>query len=107
MFKQAGRPLRRKHGQYPTLNAITRLFNYLVYGRKSGHRRASQKLLNDMGFPAKTKERQAVMSVLLKAKLLHKGDYLSRTKSRLWILDNSVLELMNNQSLSISQGDNQ
>lgn len=107
LFRKSGRPLRKRNGQYPTLNAITRFFNYLVSGRKSGHRRASQKLLHEMGFPGKTKERQAVISVLLKAKLLHSGDYRSRQRSRLWILDNRVLSLMNNHLLPSSQGDNQ
>ena len=54
-FNDAGRPLRRRNGRYPTLLAITRFFNYLISGRKPGQRRASKKLLHEMGFPRKTK----------------------------------------------------
>ena len=93
-FKSAGRSLRQRNGRYPTLDAITRLFNYLFSGRKSGTRRASQKLLVQMGFPKKTKERTAIINALLKARLLHKGDYRAKSQSRRWFLDKGVVEIM-------------
>ena len=95
-FKQARRQLRQnnKTGRYPTLDAITRFFNYLFSGRKSGTRRASQKLLVQMGFPKKNKERKPIFDILEKERLLHRGGYLSKTRSRQWSLDKSVLGVM-------------
>jgi hypothetical protein len=91
-FQQQKRQLRRnpETGRYHTLDAITRLFNYLLSGRKLGTRRASGKLLAQMGFPQKTTERNMVLAVLLSAKLLHEGGYQPKRKSKEWILDISV-----------------
>ena len=95
-FKQARRQLRRnnKTDRYPTLDSITHFFNYLFLGRKSGTRRASQKLLIQMGFPKKSNERKPIFGILEKERLLHRGGYLSKTRSRQWSLDKSVLEVM-------------
>ena len=91
-FRASGRQLRKnKTGQYPTLNAITRFFNYLICGQKSGTRRASRDLLVKMGLPKKTKELDSILSVLTQHGILHKGGYLSGQKSRQWILDRSVV----------------
>jgi len=98
-FAEAGRPLRRRKGEYPTLLAITRFLNFLVSGRKAGQRRASKKLLHEMGFPRKTNEQQAVMKVLVPT-FVHKGDYRSRSRSRLWILDKSVLQILKSKVLT-------
>lgn len=94
-FRQAKRQLRRnKGGRYPTLDAITCLFNYLYSGRTSGTRRASQKLLVEMGFPEKSAKRTPIFTVLKLAELLHPGGYRAKSKSRLWMLDKSVIEAM-------------
>jgi hypothetical protein len=97
-FKQSKRQLRRnKTGRYPTLDAITQFFNYLFSGRKIGTRRASQKLLIQMGFPSKNKKRDQIINVLTTAGLLHKGSYRSKSRSRRWMLDKSVVSLMNKE----------
>lgn len=94
-FRQAKRQLRRnKDGRYPTLDAITCLFNYLYSGRTSGTRRASQKLLVEMGFPEKSAKRKPIIQVLGKAELLSPGGYRAKSQSRLWMLDKSVIEAM-------------
>ena len=98
-FENSGRPLRRRDGEYPTLVAITRFFNYLVSGRKPGQRRASKKLLHEMGFPSKTREQQAIVKVLVPTFVV-KGDYRSKTKSRLWILDKHVLEELSPEQIT-------
>jgi hypothetical protein len=81
-------------GRYPTLDSITRLFNFLFVGRRNGSRRASQKLLVQMGFPAKTSKRTAIFRVMEQEGLLYKGGYLSKTRSRLWTLDKVVIKAM-------------
>lgn len=94
-FRQAKRQLRRnKDGRYPTLDAITCLFNYLYSGRTSGTRRASQKLLVEMGFPEKSAKRKPIFQVLKEAELLHPGGYRAKSRSRLWMLAKSVIEAM-------------
>jgi len=94
-FRQARRQLRRnKDGRDPPLDAITCLFNYLYSGRTSGTRRASQKLLVEMGFPEKSAKRQPIFQALKNAELLHPGGYRAKSQSRLWMLDKSVIEAM-------------
>ena len=95
-FQQAKRQLRRNKqtGRYPTLDAITCLFNYLLAGRKPGCRRASQLLLVQMGFPSKNGARTKIIDILVKAGLLHRGPYRSKSQSRQWRLDESVVEVM-------------
>lgn len=86
-FRLRRRQLRRnKQGRYATLDAITRLFNYLLAGRKPGERRASQKLLIKMGFPSSGKKREPIMRVLEKEDLLRRGPYRALSSSRLWTL---------------------
>ena len=98
-FRQAKRQLRRNKttGRYPTLDAITRFFNYLLSGRKSGTRRASQKLLVQMGFQSNNKKRGQIIKVLTDARLIHKGSYRSKTKSRRWHLDKTVIRIMHEE----------
>jgi|GEM_PF-2242079 len=95
-FKQSKRQLRRNKstGRYPTLDAITKFFNYLFSGQKIGTRRASQQLLIQMGFPSKNKKRNQIIKVLTDTGLLHKGSYRSKTRSRRWMLDKSVVKHM-------------
>ncbi len=81
---------------FSSLDTITRFYNYLFYGRKSGTRRASQELLNKW-FPKKTNERKAVISTLVKVGLLHEGSYrngLHGTRSKKWMLDKSIVTLI-------------
>lgn len=98
-FKTAKRQLRRNMttGRYPTLDAITQFFNYLFSGHKTGTRRASQQLLHQMGFPSNNKKRLQIIKVLIDAGLLHKGPYRSKSKSRRWHLDKSVIRLLNEE----------
>lgn len=101
-FGQAKRQLRRdKSGRYPTLDAITRLFNYLYSGRTIGSRRASQKLMVQMGFVNNSAKRTPIFRLL--TGLLHKGGYLSTTASRLWTLDKTVVEAMRTQRVEQRQ----
>ena len=92
-FQTAKRQIRidKETGRYSVLDSITRFFNYLFCGRKSGTRRASQDLLIQMGFPEKNSERDRIIAVLLADGLLHKGGYLATQKSRQWFLDTSVV----------------
>lgn len=93
-YKTAGRPLRKRDGRYSILDAITRFFNYLVSGRKSGQRRASKKLLQEMGFPSKTREQQAIINVLVEHGFVERGGYRSRQESRQWTLCSKITSLM-------------
>lgn len=95
-FKTSKKQIRRNKttGRFPVLDSITRFFNYLVSGRKSGTRRAGQDLLIQMGFPEKNSERDRIIAVLLGDGLLHKGGYLATQKSRQWFLDSSVIMAM-------------
>jgi len=98
-FKKAKRQLRtnKTTGRCPTLDAITRLFNYLFSGRKSGTRRASQKLLVEMGFNTSQAKNKPIFDLLDKADLLHRGNYVAHEQSRQWILGKVVLESMTQQ----------
>ena len=103
-FRTAHRQLRRAtDGQYPTLQAIGRLINYLYAGKNSGHRRASQQLLVQMGFSQKTCRRQAVKKVLFKAGILHEGDYQAQRKSRQYSLGKEVISLLD-QDRHVNKG---
>jgi len=95
-FKTAKKQIRidRETGRYSVLDSITRFFNYLICGRKSGTRRASKDLLIQMGFPKKNSERDRIIAVLLADGLLHKGGYIATQKSRQWFLDVSVIKSM-------------
>lgn len=92
-FKTSKKQVRRSKttGRFPVLDSITRFFNYLLCGRKSGTRRASQELLIQMGFPKKNSERDRIIAVLLESGLLHKGGYVATQKSRQWFLDSAVV----------------
>jgi hypothetical protein len=48
----------------------------------------------EMGFPKKNDERRRIFDILEKERLLHRGGCLSKSKSRQWSLDKSVLEVM-------------
>jgi hypothetical protein len=91
-FRSAKRQLRRnKAGKYPTLQAMTRLINYLYAGTNPGHRRASQQLLVQMGFPDKTANRQRLKKIMVKAGVLYEGDYQAQRQSRLYCLSKEVI----------------
>lgn len=92
-FQTAKKQVRRNKttGRFPVLDSITRFFNYLVCGRKSGTRRASQELLIQMGFPEKNSERDRIIAVLLDDGLIQKGGYAATQKSRQWFLDSAVV----------------
>lgn len=92
-FKTAKKQVRRNKttGRFPVLDTITRFFNYLVCGRKSGTRRASQELLIQMGLPKKNSERDRIIAVLLEDGLIQKGGYVATQKSRQWFLDSAVV----------------
>jgi hypothetical protein len=84
-FREAGRQIRRgRDGNQPVLVAITRFLNHLNAGQ--GSRRCSIKLLQQMGFPSRGRDLQQIMGLLVKAGIVSKGGYLSRSRSRLWIL---------------------
>ena len=92
-FKTSKKQVRRSKttGRFPVLDSITRFFNYLFCGRRSGTRRASQKLLMQMGFPKKNSERDRIIAVLLDDGLIQKGGYAATQKSRQWFLDSAVV----------------
>ncbi len=92
-FKTFKKQVRRNKttGRFPVLDTITRFFNYLVCGRNSGTRRASQELLIQMGFPKKNSERDRIIAVLLDDGLIQKGGYAATQKSRQWFLDSAVV----------------
>jgi hypothetical protein len=84
-FCQAGRQMRQSpDGKRPVLAAITRFVNYLNAGQ--GSRRCSIKLLQQMGFPSSGKDLQKIMGLLVKAGIVARGGYRSKSRSRLWIL---------------------
>lgn len=84
-FRETGRQIRRgRDGKQPVLVAITRFVNYLNAGQ--GSRRCSIKLLQQMGFPSRGRDLQKIMHLLVKAGIVSRGGYLSRSRSRLWIL---------------------
>ncbi|MBX7105379.1 MAG: hypothetical protein K1X57_14945 [Gemmataceae bacterium] len=92
-FQARNRQLRKgKDGSFPTLNAITRFFNYLFSGQKSGTRRASRELLIKMGFPTNGQRRSPIINLLVSSGLVTKGGYLSMEKSRLWTLASDIVE---------------
>ena len=95
-FQQANRQLRinKQTNRYPTLDAITRLFNYLFAGRNPGSRRASRELLMKMGFPKANGTRKQVLDIVVKAGLLHRGPYRSGSRSRSWSLHRTVRDAM-------------
>lgn len=92
-FKTSKKQIRRNKttGRFPVLDTITRFFNYLVCGRNSGTRRASQELLIQMGFPKKNSERDRIIAVLLEDGLIQKGGYVATQRSRQWFLDSAVV----------------
>jgi len=94
-FKAQKRQLRKgKDGTFPTLNAITRFFNFLFSGRKSGERRVSKELLIKMGFPTNGQKRSPIIKLLVSGDFVSKGGYLSLEKSRLWTLASDIVEAM-------------
>ena len=94
-FSDAKRQLRRnRDGHYPTMDAITRFFNYLVAGRTPGARRAGRELLQTMGLPSNGEERNAVLRILQRAGLLHRGSYRSGSASYSWQLSDDVIEAL-------------
>jgi len=93
-FRASGYKMRRnKDGAYPLLKAVTRLINYLSESR-SFQRRASQRLLVRMGFPDKSRPREKIKSSLYNHKIIIKGDYQSRTRSRKYILTERAIDLL-------------
>lgn len=92
-FKTAKKQVRRNKttGRFPVLDSITRFFNYIFCGRKSGTRRASLELLIQIGFPEKNSERDRIIAVLLNDGLIQKGGYVATQKSRQWFLDSAVV----------------
>ena len=80
--------------RYPTIDSITRFFNFLFSGRKVGVRRAGRQLLEQMGFPSNTKKKQRILKVLQRSELITKGGYRSMTASRQWTLDQWVIAEM-------------
>ena len=94
-FDTVGIRLRRnKDKEYPTLAAITRLVNYLYHGKNRGQRRASKQLLEQMGFPTSSTKKERIKKALVKAGVLHLGDYRAKSKSRLYSLSRETLELL-------------
>ncbi len=85
-FQRAGRQIRKRNGEFPVINAITRFFNYLLSGRKPGQRRCGRELLAKMGFNSRGLDRTAVINLLVKAGLVIKDGYSPRSKSTLWVL---------------------
>ncbi len=77
-------------GEYPTIKAITRFINYLKDGGASG-KRISQQLLEQMGFKNRTRER--IKKALYQIPVIHDGGYRSKTASRKYVLDHSVVEV--------------
>ncbi len=94
-FCSAKRQLRRnKAGEYPVLQAITRLINYLYVGKNPGHRRASQQLFVQMGFPDKSAERRPIKKIMVRTGVLYEGDYQSQRQSRLYSLSKEVIAML-------------
>ncbi len=80
---------RNANGEYPTLKAITRFINYLKEGGAGG-RRASQELLRQMGFQNRTREQ--IKRALYRMSIIKNGGYRSKSASRKYALDATVLE---------------
>jgi hypothetical protein len=76
-------------GEYATMKAITRLINYLKVGGAGG-KRISQKLLEQMGF--KNRTRETIKKALYRIPVIHDRGYRSKSASRRYVLDDSVLE---------------
>jgi hypothetical protein len=85
---------RNKAKEYPTLQAVTRLVNYLYPGKNRGQRRASRQLLEQMGFPTSSTKKERIKKALVKAGVLHLGDYRAKSKSRLYCLSREALEVL-------------
>ena len=85
-------------GEYPTMKAITRLINYLKDGGAGG-KRISQQLLQQMGFKNRTRER--IKQALYRIPVIHDGGYRSKSASRKYLLDHSVVEVF--ESLKAEQ----
>lgn len=81
---------KNKDGEYPTMKAITRLINYLKDGGAGG-KRISQQLLEQMGFKNRTREK--IKKALYQIPVVHDGGYRSKTASRKYVLDHSVVEV--------------
>jgi hypothetical protein len=94
-FQQAGIQLRKnKTGKYPTLEAITRFINYLYAGSNKGTRRASKILLEKMGFPAGSKKKERIKTILRQAGIIQIGDYRALSLSRSYTLTEEVLKIL-------------
>jgi len=90
-LKDNGINIRKNNdGEYPTIKAITRFINYLKDGGASG-KRISQQLLEQMGFKNRTRER--IKKALYKMPVIHDGGYRSKSASRKYVLDHSVVEV--------------
>ena len=96
---------KNKVGAYPTLQAITRLINYLCVApsavpRPAGlfqaadgaGRRASRTLLEQMGFPTSSSKKEKIKDALVGAGVLHRGGYIAKSKSRLYTLSSWAME---------------
>ena len=84
-FSVSGRQIRRgRDGTQPVLMAIIRLVNYLRAG--GGSRRCGILLLQKMGFPTRGRDRQQIIGLLVRAGIVNRGGYLSKSRSRLWTL---------------------
>ena len=90
-FRASGYKMRKKDGHYPLLRAITRLINYLA-ASKTYQRRASQKLLTQMGFPDKSSKRERIKAILSAHDIILRGDYRSRSQSMKYILTKRMID---------------
>ena len=90
-FRASGYKMRKKDGHYPLLKAITRLINYLA-ASKTHQRRASQKLLTQMGFPDKSTKRERIKAILSAHDIILRGDYRSRSQSMRYILTQRMID---------------
>ena len=95
-FQASGYKMRKKDGHYPLLIAITRLINYLA-ASKTYQRRASQKLLTQMGFPDKSSKRERIKAILSAHDIILRGDYRSRSQSMKYILTKRMIDLLEGQ----------
>jgi hypothetical protein len=94
-FGKRKRQLRKIGGRYPTLDAITRFFNYLLAGSRRGQRRASKELLMQMGFPSSGSKRDRILNILIRDGMLRKGGYRSKEASIQWEMSPDVVTACN------------
>ena len=95
-FRASGYKMRKKDGHYPILRAITRLINYLA-ASNTYQRRASQKLLTQMGFPDKSSKRERIKAILSAHDIILRGDYRSRSQSMKYILTQRMIDSLEGQ----------